>query len=101
VFDLYGRYLMKAPVKVAVVAVTMALTGVGIWGNYSLEQKFVPAWFLPAESYLSKWFKINEKYFPFGGDRVTVWMAGLDYVNELDKINGLAIALANQVPMLL
>ena len=100
IFDLYSQLLMKTPVKIAVVAVTITLTGVGIWGNYSLEQKFVPAWFLPPDSYLSKWFKINEKYFPFGGDRVTVWFAGLDYVNDFEQINNLALTLANQTDII-
>jgi len=35
----------------------------------------------------TKFVQINEKYFPFGGDRVTVWLAGLDYVNELEQVS--------------
>jgi predicted RND superfamily exporter protein len=100
VFDIYGKLLMKTPAKIAVVIVTVAVTGVGIWGNYSLEQKFVPAWFLPPDSYLSKWFVANERYFPFGGDRVTVWCSGLDYVNELEQINNLVLTLANQTDII-
>ena len=91
---------MKTPSKIFVVFLTLATTGVGIWGNLLLEQKFVPAWFLPPDSYLSKWFVTNEKYFPFGGDRVTVWCSGLDYVNELKEINQLALTLANQTDII-
>jgi len=39
----------------------------------------------------------SKVYFPFGGDRVTVWMNGLDYENEMENINNLALALKNQV----
>jgi len=100
IFDLYGKLLMKTPSKIFVVLLTLATTGVGIWGNLLLEQKFDPASFLPPDSYLSKWFATNEKYFPFGGERVTVWGSGLDYVNEMDKINQLALTLANQTDII-
>ena len=100
IFDIYGNFLMKTPVKVAVILFTATLTGVGIWGNCLIEQKFVPAWFLPPDSYLSRWFKINEQYFPFGGDRVTVWYAGLDYVGEMEQIHNLAVTLSNQTDII-
>ena len=100
VFDYYGKFLMNTPVKILVVLISLGITGVGVWGNVLLEQKFVPAWFLPPDSYLSKWFVANEVYFPFGGDRVTVWCSGLDYVNEMEQINNLALTLANQTDII-
>ncbi len=100
IFDLYGKLLMKTPSKIFVVFLTLATTGVGIWGNLLIEQKFVMAWYLPSDSYLSKWFVTNEKYFPFGGERVTIWCSGLDYENELEQINQLALKLANQTDII-
>jgi len=96
IFSAYGNFLMKTPSKICLILVTVALTGVGIWGNLLLEQRFEPIWFLPPDTYLAKWFDANQKYFPFGGDRVTVWCNGLDYVNELEQLDNLAKKLANQ-----
>jgi len=50
---------MKKPVKLFVLFLTLGLTGAGIWGNFLLEQKFDPTWFLPPDSYLNLWFKAN------------------------------------------
>ena len=100
IFEMYGHILMKLPVKIVVIFLTAAITAIGIWGNVELEQKFVPGWFLPPDSYLSRWFKINEQYFPFGGDRVTVWYAGLDYVGEMEQIHNLAVTLSNQTDII-
>lgn len=96
IFEAYGNFLMKKSTKIFLLIVTVALTGLGIWGNVLLEQKFDPTWFLPPDSYLANWFKANQEYFPFGGDRVTVWCHGLDYVNELERLDNLAKRLAEQ-----
>jgi hypothetical protein len=60
VFEAYGNILMKGPTKAILLAVTVALTGLGIWGNVLLEQRFDPTWFLPPESYLARWFQANQ-----------------------------------------
>jgi Niemann-Pick C1 protein len=91
-----GKLLTKWPVKVLVILVTAGVTGVGIWGNILLRQEFDPTWFLPPETYLSQWFKANAKYFPFGGDRVTIYCSSVDYINEFDKLDQLAKDLSNQ-----
>ena len=100
VFKLYGNLLMKLPVKIVVIFATLGVTGIGIWGNILLEQKFVPQWFLPPDSYLSHWYTANEVYFPFGGDRVTIYLYNLDYVNELEELNGLVERLTNQTDII-
>ena len=100
IFEAYGNLLMKTPSKIFLLMTTVALTGVGIWGNLLLEQRFDPTWFLPPDTYLSKWFQANQKYFPFGGDRVTVWCNGLDYVNELEQLDNLAKKLASQTDII-
>jgi hypothetical protein len=56
-----------------------------------MEQQFDPAWFLPPDSYLSNWTRMNKKYFPYGGDRVTVWCSGVDYVRDLQELHALSI----------
>jgi len=100
IFEAYGNLLMKTPSKIFLLIATVALTGVGIWGNLLLEQRFDPTWFLPPDTYLSKWFLANQKYFPFGGDRVTVWCNGMDYINEVEQLDDLAKKLADQTDII-
>ena len=91
---------MKTPSKILVGILTLLITGVAISGNILLEQKFDPTWFLPPDTYLAKWFEMNRKYFPFGGDRVTIWCHELDYMTELDKLDDLARRLSNQTDII-
>ena len=100
IFASYASLLMKTPSKICLLILTAVVTGVAIWGNILLEQRFDPTWFLPPDTYLAKWFNANQKYFPFGGDRVTVWCNGLDYVNELDRLDDLANRLSNQTDII-
>lgn len=100
IFDVYGKYLMTVPAKIMMTILTLALLGIAIWGNILLEQKFVPAWFLPQESYLAKWFGVNEKYFPFGGERITVWLHDVDYTTEMENVWKLSNMLKNQTDII-
>ena len=68
-FQQFGRLLTLKFTKIVVIVITLGITGCGIWGNILLRQEFDPSWFLPAETYLAKWFKVNKMYFPFGGGK--------------------------------
>lgn len=69
-FQIYGIYLLKWPSQIFVLALTSALLAVSLWGNYELRQEFDPMWFLPKESYLSRWNQMNEKW-------VLKWLSNL------------------------
>jgi len=100
IFDIYGKYLMTTPCKIIMTFVALAILGIAIWGNILLEQKFDPVLFLPQESYLAKWFGVNEKYFPFGGERVTVWFYNVNYTNEVENVLKLSNALKSQTDII-
>ena len=86
-FAAVGHQLTKFPVKMAVLALTALLTGIGVYGNVLLKNEFDPTWFLPGESYLSKWFKLTKIYFPAKGDMVTINIADMDvYDNFLHLV---------------
>lgn len=74
---------------------TLTLLGVAIWGTTELEVRFESVWFLPPTSYLAKWFSAKEGYFPSDGEIVTLYMTGLNYPEELDKIESLLTELDN------
>lgn len=81
--------------KILVFLATFTLLGFGIWGMTQLETKFESSWFLPPESYVARWFDASEQYFPGDGQRVTVYITGIDYANELKSISQLTRGLEN------
>ena len=95
-FSAYSRFLTKTPTKLFVIVSTIVITGLAIWGNINLEQRFDPAWFLPQDTYLSKFVVAYKKYFPSGGDRVTLYCSGMDHVGEFEKLNKLATDIRDQ-----
>ena len=100
IFVWYGNILLTTPSKIFVFIVTLIITGVAVAGNLLLEQKFDPTWFLPPGTYLANWVDMNRIYFPFGGDRVTIWCHGVDYMNELDRLDYLAKKLSQQTDII-
>ena len=84
------------PVKVLVLIFVSVVTGFGIWGNLLLEQKFDITWFLPPDTYLAKFFVKNKIYFPFGGDRVTLYFHDVDIQSQLNDIRSLVVDIQNQ-----
>ena len=46
------------------------MLGVAIYGVILLETKFEAEWFLPPDSYLTKWFDASKEYFPSDGVKV-------------------------------
>ena len=80
---------------------TATLLAFGITGVVFLRQEFDPTWFLPQETYLAKWFEANKIYFPFGGDRVKVWIAEVpDYHQEFRGLNDMSKELAEQTDII-
>ena len=47
IFAAYADFLLQKPTMTVVAILTLAMTGIGIWGNILLEQQFDPSWFLP------------------------------------------------------
>ena len=89
VFDKLGQLLTNNSAKCVLLAVTMAAGGVGLWGLSGLQSKFKSTWFLPKDSDVLQWFNVRETYFQSGGEKCTVYMADLDYPNEMHKIKNL------------
>ena len=85
-FKSYGKCITTAPFKIIIIIVTLGILGVGIYGNILLRQEFDPTWFLPADTYLSKWFTANKKYFPFGKFLHTI-MIMLFYFIQFDLMS--------------
>ena len=78
--------MTKVPVKIIVLLVTGALAGLGIYGNCSIKHEFDPTKFLPADSYLYKWFDYSRMYFPNRGDIVTIHIAEMDLYENFETL---------------
>ncbi len=92
-FRLYGKLLTSWPVKLLILLAAVILAVVAGYGNILLRQEFNPTWFLPTDSYVARWFVKNKEYFPFGGDRVAVYLHEVDYTRDLAAIQELVVKL--------
>ncbi|XP_056018910.1 NPC intracellular cholesterol transporter 1-like isoform X2 [Ostrea edulis] len=85
----YTKILLKLPVKIGVVVITLGLLGLNIWGFYSLKQDYDDNWFFPTDSYAYEFNEMKDKYFPGGGASGGVYCKNIDYFNSKTKFETL------------
>ncbi|XP_021948457.1 protein patched homolog 2 isoform X2 [Folsomia candida] len=62
-----AKYLFTPWAKITVILITLSMLGVTMYGNTLLRQEFDPMWFLPSDSYMSKYVEKRETYYPGTG----------------------------------
>ena len=67
IYKVYGKYLMKTPVRVVVCVVFLALLGVNIYGATQLEQEFDYEWFANEDFRVYESMEIRDEYFDTSG----------------------------------
>ncbi|XP_049805215.1 patched domain-containing protein 3-like [Schistocerca nitens] len=87
----FAPYLVKWPVKVAVLLTTVVLLGINIVGVLRVERKFDPMWYLNQGSYPIKFNEKLVEYFPFYGKRGGIYMRGIDYYYNYYQANNNAL----------
>ncbi|CEL94251.1 unnamed protein product [Vitrella brassicaformis CCMP3155] len=80
----YANILTKTPVKVGVLAVAAALLGASIYGATNLEERFDLAFFVPDDSYGSKYFDYLDDYYSGAPVPMTVVVKDFDYYANRD-----------------
>ena len=93
-FRAVAGLVLSLPGRVLVLLVTAVLLGCGVWQVTLLKQEFQTIWFLPPSSYLRQWFEANSRYFPGDGERVVVYMAEMDWPEDLARIEKLVTDLS-------
>ena len=93
IFGKLSDIILSLPGVVMVLVTTLVVLSCGIWQATMLEQEFQSIWFLPSSSYLRQWFEANIRYFPGDGERVTVYIAEIDFHKNLDKVEQLVMTL--------
>ena len=86
--------VLSLPGRLLVLLLTAGLLGCGVWQVTLLQQEFQSVWFLPASSYLRQWFEANARYFPGDGERVVVYMAEMDWPQDLARVEKLVTDLS-------
>ncbi|XP_061175023.1 protein patched homolog 1-like isoform X2 [Saccostrea echinata] len=89
----YTPVLLKLPVKIVVVVISVALLGLNIYGFYSLKQDYNENWFFPTDSYAYEFYEKKDDYFPGGGARAAVYCRNIDYFNGKARFDNLYMQL--------
>lgn len=78
----YGPFLLRTPVKVAVLLLTATAVAVNVWGILRLEQNFDPSMYLKEHSYPSEYFSAMKHYFPESGERASLYTGKMTRVKN-------------------
>ncbi|XP_013382604.1 protein patched homolog 1 [Lingula anatina] len=82
----YASFLLKLPVKIIVLVATLGLLGVNVYGLINLKQDFDFNWFIPSDSYASKYTKNMEKFFPSDGASASIYFGEIDYYRNFSYL---------------
>lgn len=88
--NFYGKFVLTKPGKIIVIASVIALTAFSIERVTHIKQKFDPMWFIPSQTYYSKYVMEHRHFYPNRGYEAGVYMGHLNYSLELPKIIKLA-----------
>ena len=69
-----AKFLLKWPVKIVVIVLTLALFGVGVFGTSQMEVDYSPVWYMRQSSYQQHFYISMNEYFPENGEKVSVFV---------------------------
>ncbi|KAK3931008.1 Patched domain-containing protein 3 [Frankliniella fusca] len=93
-FDVFSKYiapgLMKTPVKILVIIITLVLVSFNTWCILQIDQMFDMTWYLDKTSYPIQFYdKLNE-YFPKYGKRAGIYLTNVSYYDDAPKLQYLS-----------
>ncbi|XP_076441160.1 patched domain-containing protein 3-like isoform X2 [Babylonia areolata] len=85
----YGPFLMKLPVKVGVIVITMVVFAVNVWSFTLLKQEFKLATYIPSDSYAYQFFSSKERLFDTEGVDVSVYCGNFSYLSYRSQLEAM------------
>lgn len=92
----YGPFLMKTSVRIAVVIVFLAFLGVGIFGFTQLTVESSERSFLPDGSYVLDTLLVQDRYFGDSGTPIFIVTETFNYHEKQDKLLKIKTVLENK-----
>ena len=68
--------------QVLVILCSLGLLSGGVYGTMKLEQDSDPSWFVASDSYLTHYFKAEDKYFPTTGENAAVYLGRVNVIKH-------------------
>ncbi len=87
--------MLKLPVKLVVIAFTLALFGMGAFGVYNLEADYNSVWYMRENSYQKRFFEQSWEYFPEFGERVHVYVGDVPFWEHIDELKAMSDVMHN------
>ncbi|XP_064108422.1 protein patched homolog 1-like [Macrobrachium nipponense] len=81
---IYGNYLIRAPSQIFVLFFTGVLFFMSCWGASKIQQEFDPKWFMPPDSYLTKFLQKMKFHYPTSGEPGLIYFSNISHI-ELAK----------------
>ena len=75
-----GYSLFHFALQVLVILCSLGLLSGGVYGTMKLEQDSDPSWFVASDSYLTHYFKAEDKYFPTTGENAAVYLGRVNVI---------------------
>lgn len=96
----YSRLIFTWPGKLFVVLITVICLGVSAESIFKLEQRFDPRWFIPSRTYLHKYLKAKESYYPTLGFETGIYIGRVNYAKEINKVKEISEQLDNSTDII-
>ena len=88
--ETYLILVNSALYKILILLIAGTMVGFGIYGWVEMKQVLNLKLFLPSDSYLRQWYRIQEEYYPNDGHVAEVYSGYLKY-SDIEKIDKLGM----------
>ncbi|CAL4059866.1 unnamed protein product [Meganyctiphanes norvegica] len=93
--NVYARYLVKTPVRIIVLIISVLTVGTSVWATTNLYQDFNPMWFVPNDSFVYKWFEASLRHFPSKGEKGYIYFENAKLPEDFPALQKLVNDLDN------
>lgn len=96
----YSKVILTKLGKTVIILVVVVMTGLNIQNLLNLRQKFDPHWFIPEDTYYSKFVLKTREQFPNNGYEAMLLFGSYNYTAELKGMLDLTHELENRTDIL-